>query len=74
MLYVCNVLESEIVVGNHHSRKVTLIAKERGADSVIISSKIEEAISILEHEQEKQEFLETFNLEETCLSQVIKAA
>lgn len=74
VLYVCNVLESEAATGNNYSEKVAIMAKEQGANSVIISSKIEEEISTLEDDQEKQEFLESLDLEETGLSKIIKSA
>ncbi|MDP5110741.1 MAG: DUF933 domain-containing protein, partial [Rickettsiaceae bacterium] len=47
---------------------------EQGANSVVISSKIEEEISTLEDALEKQEFLESLALEETGLSKIIKSA
>ena len=74
VLYVCNVLESEAATGNNYSEKVALMAKAQGANSVIISSKIEEEISALEDDQEKQEFLESLDLKETGLSKIIKSA
>ena len=74
VLFVCNVLEDEAAIGNNHSEKVALTAKEQGADSIIISSKIEEEISTLESAEEKQEFLESLALEETGLSKIIKSA
>ncbi len=74
VLYVCNVLENEAATGNKYSEKVALMAKEQGANSVVISSKIEEEISTLEDALEKQEFLESLGLEETGLSKIIKSA
>jgi len=73
ILYVCNVLESEAVSGNVHSRKVAEKAAKEGASCVVISSKIEAEIAVLE-EEEKQEFLNSIGLEETGLSKIIKAA
>lgn len=74
VLYICNVLESEAITGNKYSEKVLLMAKSQGANSVIISSKIEEEISTLESAEEKQEFLESLGLSETGLSKIIKSA
>ena len=74
VLFVCNVLENEAATGNNYSKKVDFMAKEQGANSVIISSKIEEEISTLEDAEEKQEFLESLDLEETGLSKIIKSA
>lgn len=74
VLFVCNVLESEAAKGNNYSEKVSIMSTEQGANSVIISSKIEEEISLLEDTQEKKEFLESLGLEETGLSKIIKSA
>jgi GTP-binding protein YchF len=74
VLYVCNVLESEAISGNAHSQKVKQKAAMEGANVVVISSKIEAEISILEDLAEKQEFLESLNLTEPGLCKIIKAA
>lgn len=74
ILYVCNVLESEAAKGNSHSARVAEKAKAEGARSVLISSKIEAEIAVLETMEEKQEFLESLDLSETGLSKIIKSA
>ena len=74
VLFVCNVLENEASTGNDYSKKVSLMARNQGAKSVIISSKIEEEISALESDIEKKEFLESLDLDETGLSKIIKSA
>jgi len=74
ILYVSNVLEAEAVEGNAHSRKIAEKAAIEGANSVVISSKIEAEISILNSKEEKQEFLESLGLVETGLSKIIKSA
>ncbi len=74
ILYICNVLESEANTSNAHSEKVAEMASAQGANSVVISSKIESEISTLESEEEKQEFLESIGLTETGLSRIIKSA
>jgi len=74
VLYVCNVLESEANCGNNYSKKIEEKAKNEGASSVIISSKIEAEISMLETQEEKNEFLESLGLEETGLAKIIKSA
>ena len=74
ILYVCNVLESEATSGNGYSQVVEQKATSEGANVVIISSKIEAEISILEDPIEKQEFLESLNLSEPGLSKIIKSA
>lgn len=72
ILYVCNVDEDSAADGNALSAKVAEMAKEQGARSVVISAKIEEEVSQLDTEEEKQEFLETLGLEETGLARVIR--
>ena len=72
ILYVCNVEEDAAADGNELSAKVAEMAAEQGARSVVISAKIEEEVSQLESEEEKQEFLEAIGLEETGLARVIR--
>ncbi len=72
ILYVCNVEEDSAAEGNALSAKVAEMAAEQGARSVVISAKIEEEVSQLETEEEKQEFLEAIGLEETGLARVIR--
>ncbi|RTK92284.1 MAG: redox-regulated ATPase YchF [Rickettsiales bacterium] len=74
ILYVCNVQESEAATGNQHSERVQKKANAEGANVVIISSKIEAEISLLEEIEEKKEFLDSLNLTETGLSKIIRAA
>ena len=74
ILYVCNVQESEAAKGNNYSKAVEKKALSEGSDSIVISSKIEAEISLLENAEEKKEFLESLNLTSTGLSKIIKAA
>jgi len=73
ILYVCNVDEDSAADGNELSARVAEMAAAQGAGSVVISAKIEEEVSQLDSEEEKQEFLETLGLEETGLTRVIRA-
>ncbi|MBF0247250.1 MAG: redox-regulated ATPase YchF [Alphaproteobacteria bacterium] len=73
ILYVCNVDEDSAATGNALSDKVAEMAAAQGAKSVVISAKIEEEVSQLDADDEKQEFLETLGLEETGLARVIRA-
>jgi len=72
ILFVCNVEEDAAANGNALSAKVAEMAAAQGARSVVISAKIEEEVSQLDSEEEKQEFLETLGLEETGLARVIR--
>ncbi len=73
ILFVCNVDEESAADGNALSARVAEMAAAQGAGSVVISAKIEEEVSQLDSEEEKQEFLETLGLEETGLARVIRA-
>ncbi|XVN42917.1 MAG: redox-regulated ATPase YchF [Candidatus Rickettsia vulgarisii] len=72
VLYACNVLEQDAVSGNKLTELVAQKAAAENAKYVIISSKIEAEIAILESPEEKKEFLETIGLAETGLSKIIK--
>ncbi|MFP3012052.1 MAG: redox-regulated ATPase YchF [Rickettsia sp.] len=72
VLYICNVLEKDAAVGNEFTKLVAERAKKENAKSVVIASKIEAEIALLESMEEKEEFLKFIGLEETGLSKVIK--
>ncbi|ACG79274.1 predicted GTPase, probable translation factor [Phenylobacterium zucineum HLK1] len=72
-LYVANVDEGSAATGNELSKAVQERAARDGADSVVISAKIESEIALLEPE-ERAEFLETLGLEEPGLNRLIREA
>ncbi|HEY8616666.1 redox-regulated ATPase YchF [Phenylobacterium sp.] len=72
-LYVANVDEASAAEGNELSRQVQERAARDGADSVVISAKIESEIALLEPE-ERAEFLETLGLTEPGLNKLIREA
>jgi len=72
ILFVCNVDEDSAADGNELSARVAEMAAAQGARSVVISAKIEEEVSQLDNEADKQEFLEALGLEETGLTRVIR--
>ncbi len=73
VLYVCNVSEDEAATGNDWTEKVAAMAAQQGAQTVIISAKIEEEVAQLTDEAEKSEFLDALGLAETGLSGVVRA-
>jgi GTP-binding protein YchF len=73
VLYVCNVNEDEAAHGNDWSAKVAEMAKAEGANHVVISAAIEAEIAMLETQEEKQEFLESLELEEAGLDKIIRS-
>ncbi|WP_342267869.1 redox-regulated ATPase YchF [Candidatus Tisiphia endosymbiont of Empis tessellata] len=72
VLYACNVLENDAITGNKFTDLVAKKAEEEGAKHVLISSKIEADIAVLESKEEKIEFLNSIGLVETGLSKIIK--
>jgi GTP-binding protein YchF len=72
-LFVGNLSEDDIIKGNDTYRKLENYGKENNFPVLKISAQVESEIAVLESEEEKQEFLETIGLEETGLSQIIKA-
>ncbi|WP_309087681.1 redox-regulated ATPase YchF [Phenylobacterium sp.] len=72
-LYVANVDEGSAADGNELSRKVQERAAKDGADSVVISAKIESEIALLDP-AERAEFLETLGLSEPGLNKLIREA
>ncbi len=74
VLYVANVAESDAASGNDLAEKLANYTKEHNSKMVIISSRIEEEISLLETNEEKHEFLSDLGLTETGLSKIIQSA
>ena len=58
VLYVCNVAEQDAKDGNEWTSKVGELAKEEGAEMMVIAAKTEEDIAELESYDDKQLFLE----------------
>jgi ribosome-binding ATPase len=72
VLYVCNVDEADAAKGNELSARVFEKAKAEGAGAVVISAAIEAEIATLD-EADRAAFLADLGLEETGLTQVIRA-
>jgi GTP-binding protein YchF len=75
IIYVCNVSEEDVADNgdsNENVKKVREFAKSEGAQVTVVSAKIEEEISKLESDEEKQEFLEMLGLEESGCDSVIR--
>jgi hypothetical protein len=73
VLYVCNVTEDHAVTGNTYTKLVENYAGTHGADSIIISAKIESEVSQLTNIEERNEFLRVLGIEEAGLSRLIRA-
>ena len=74
VLYVCNVSESEAKTGNAFTQKIEALAKDEGAEAMIIAAKTEEDIAELESYEDKLMFLEELGLEESGVNRLIKKA
>ena len=74
VLYVCNVEEASAKTGNKYSTLIESIAKEEGAEAMIIAAKTEEDIASLETYEDKQMFLDELGLEESGVNRLIKKA
>ncbi|WP_420962596.1 redox-regulated ATPase YchF [Brucella sp. IR073] len=72
VLYVCNVAEGDAAKGNAHTEAVAAMAKEQGAETVIISAAIEAEVAQLADEEAK-EYLGAMGLEEPGLDRLIRA-
>ena len=74
VLYVCNVDEASAKSGNEFTKKIEALAKEEGAEAMVIAAKTEEDIAELESYEDKQMFLEALGLEESGVNRLIKKA
>tara|TARA_B100001750_G_scaffold38855_1_gene28145 strand:- start:1125 stop:2225 length:1101 start_codon:yes stop_codon:yes gene_type:complete len=73
VLYVCNVNEEDAAEGNEFSRNVAKMAQEQNANYVVISAAIEAEISVMDSEDDKQEFLQSLGLNEAGLDKIIRS-
>ncbi len=74
VLYVCNVDEASAKTGNQFSEQIEKIAKEEGAEVLIITAQMESEIAALETYEEKQMFLQELGLDEPGVNKLIKKA
>lgn len=74
VLYVCNVDEASAKEGNRYTEQVEKIAKEEGAEILIVAAKIESDIAEFEALEEKQIFLEELGLKESGVARLIKSS
>ena len=72
VLYVCNVEETAADRGNDFSQRVAGRAAAEGAESVVVSAKIESEIAVLPAGDQK-DYLEAVGLAEPGLNRVIRA-
>lgn len=71
VIYCANVDEEGVAVDNDYVKSVRALAKERGAEFVKISARMEEELVGLD-EEDYQEFLASYGIEESGLHQIIR--
>ncbi|MBB6370333.1 redox-regulated ATPase YchF [Chryseobacterium shigense] len=74
VLYVCNVDENSIKNGNEWIGKIEAMAKNEGAEIVVLAAQIEADINELETFEEREIFLEELGLEEPGVNRLIRKA
>ena len=72
VIYVANVSETEIKDGNEYTKQVEEYAKSHGAQTVIISARIEEELAELGAEEAK-EYLAELGVEDSGINKMIKS-
>lgn len=72
VIYVANVSENDIKSGNAYTRQVEEYAKSHGAETVIISARIEEELAELGADEAK-EYLAELGVEDSGIGKMIKS-
>ncbi|MBP3821167.1 redox-regulated ATPase YchF [bacterium] len=72
VIYCANVSEYDLKDGNHYTKKVEEYANSHGAETVIISAKIEEELAELGAD-EAQEYLKDLGIEDSGINRMIKS-
>lgn len=73
VIYVANIAESEIGTENKFVKTVKEIAKEEGAEVIVLSAKIEEELSAL-GEEDRALFKEELGIKESGLEKLVSAS
>ncbi len=74
VLYVANVDEACMHTGNKYSEALTAAAKEEGAQVIVMCNNIEAQIAEMENEEDKQMFMEEYQMKEPALNRLISSA
>ena len=72
VIYVANVAETDIKDGNEYTKQVAEYAKSHGAETVIISARIEEELAELGPDEAK-EYLAELGVEDSGINKMIKS-
>lgn len=74
MMYVCNVNESAVGIGNKYTEAVAKALEGKNAEMLIIAGKLEAEISELEEEEDRVAFLEDAGLTEPGVNKLVRSA
>ena len=74
VLYVANVDEPSMHTGNKYSEALAAVAKEEGAEIIVMNNSIEAQISEMEDPDDKALFMEEYHMEEPALNRLIRSA
>ncbi len=73
VLYVANVDEAALQTGNKYSDALAKAANDEGAQVIVMNNSIEAQISEMDSEEDKELFLEEYNLTEPGLNRLIRS-
>lgn len=74
VLYIANVDEASMHTGNKYSDQLIAVAKEEGAQVIIMTNAIEAQIAEFENPEDKQMFMDEYKMEEPALDRLIHSA
>ena len=74
VMYVANVDEKSMHTGNQYSDKLVAMAKEEGAQVIVMCNNIEAQITELEDPDDKALFMEEYQMKEPALNRLIQSA
>ncbi len=74
VLYVANVDEASMHTGNKYSEALAEAAKKEGAEVIVMCNNIEAQIAEMEAAEDKQMFMEEYNMTEPALNRLITSA
>jgi GTP-binding protein YchF len=74
VMYVANVDEKSMHTGNAYSEKLVAMAKEEGAQVIVMCNNIEAQITELEDPDDKALFMEEYQMKEPALNRLIQSA
>jgi len=73
VVYVANVEEASVHTGNAFSQELAAMAKEEGAETIVVCAAIEAQIAELDTVEDRELFLEEYGLKESGLGKLVRA-